>query len=90
MGICSTVARLGALSAPLIADLDSVYPPLPFLIMGGGAVMVGSLSSLLPETRGIVLPETLKEAAALQAGCLPCRKYTQQGEGPRPPQLTDI
>ena len=68
VGICSTVARIGALSAPTIADLDSVYPPLPFLIMGGGAVVVASLSCLLPETRGIVLPETIEEAAALQAG----------------------
>ena len=90
MGICSTVARLGALSAPAIADLDSVFAPLPFLIMGGGAVVVGSLSCLLPETRGIVLPETIREAAALQAG-LPCRKYTQNREERRSlPQLTDI
>ena len=77
VGLCSTVARIGALSAPAIADLDSVYPPLPFLIMGGGAVVVGSLSCLLPETRGIVLPETLQEAAALQAGhCGQKRKAT--------------
>ena len=68
VGICSTVARIGALSAPAIADLDSIYPPLPFLIMGGGAVVVGFLSCFLPETRNIVLPETLEEAAALQVG----------------------
>jgi MFS family permease len=76
VGICSTVARIGALSAPAIANLDSIYAPLPFLIMGGGAVVVGSLSFLLPETRGIALPETIEEAAALEAG-LPCRKNTQ-------------
>ena len=76
VGICSTVARIGALSAPAIADLDSIYAPLPFLIMGGGAVVVGSLSCLLPETRGVVLPETIEEAAALEAG-LPCRKDSQ-------------
>ena len=76
VGICSTVARIGALLAPTIADLDSISAPLPFLIMGGGAVVVGSLSCLLPETRGIVLPRTIEEAAALEAG-LPCRKDTQ-------------
>ena len=75
VGICSTVARIGALCAPAIANLDSVYAPLPFLIMGGGAVVVGCLSFLLPETRGLVLPETIEEAAALEAG-LPCRKNT--------------
>merc|ERR1712013_883446 len=63
------------LGAPAIANLDSVYAPLPFLIMGGGAVVVGCLSFLLPETRGLVLPETIEEAAALEAG-LPCRKNT--------------
>merc|ERR1711974_464652 len=31
VGICSTVARIGALSAPAIANLDSIYAPLPFL-----------------------------------------------------------
>ena len=78
MGICSTVARIGALSAPAIADLDSIYAPLPFLIMGGGAVVVGCLSCLcLPETRGVVLPETIEEAAALQAGLPCCGKDTQ-------------
>ena len=68
VGICSTVARIGALSAPPLADLDSFFEPLPFLIMGGGAVLVGSLSCCLPETKGTALPETLEEAALLEAG----------------------
>merc|ERR1712172_91017 len=70
------VGKAGASACSAIVDLDSIYAPLPFLIMGGGAVVVGSLSCLLPETRGIVLPETIEEAAALEAG-LPCRKDTQ-------------
>ena len=51
-GACSTLARLGALLAPTIADLDSVAYFLPFLIMGGSSVVVGILAFLLPETRG--------------------------------------
>ena len=74
VGLCSTVARIGALSAPAIADLDTVWPPLPFLIMGGAGVLVGCLSCLLPETRGIVLPETIEEAAALESGVACCSK----------------
>ena len=35
---------------------------LPFLIMGGGSIIVGILAFLLPETRGCELPETLEEA----------------------------
>ena len=65
IGLCSTLARIGALLAPSIASLDSVLPFLPFMIMGGAAMLVGSLSFLLPETRGGKLPETVEEAAAL-------------------------
>ena len=65
MGMCSTMARVGALLAPTIADLDSVAAFLPFVIMGGGAIVVGLLAFLLPETRGHNLPETLEEAEAL-------------------------
>jgi len=65
IGLCSTLARIGALLAPSIASLDSVLPFLPFLIMGGAAMLVGSLSFLLPETRGNKLPETVDEAASI-------------------------
>lgn len=65
MGACSTLARLGALLAPTIADLDSVAYFLPFVIMGGSSVVVGILAFLLPETRGCELPATVEEAMAL-------------------------
>jgi len=67
IGLCSTLARIGALLAPVIASLESVLAFLPFVIMGGAAMLVGSLSFLLPETRGGHLPETVEEAAALGA-----------------------
>ena len=60
--MCSTLARFGALLAPTIADLDTVAHFLPFLIMGGGSVIVGVLAFLLPETRGCELPATIEEA----------------------------
>jgi len=65
MGMCSTLARLGALLAPTIADLDTVAYFLPFVIMGGASVIVGILAFLLPETRGCELPATVEEAMAL-------------------------
>ena len=65
IGLCSTLARIGALLAPVIASLESVLAFLPFLIMGGAAMLVGSLSFLLPETRGGQLPETVEEAATI-------------------------
>ena len=63
--MCSTLARLGALLAPTIADLDTVAYFLPFVIMGGASVIVGILAFLLPETRGCELPATVEEAMAL-------------------------
>ena len=68
LGLCSTMARVVGLAAPAVAGLDSVWPPLPFLVMGGSAVVVGSLSYLLPETQGAPLPQTVEEAERLQAG----------------------
>ena len=65
IGLCSTLARIGALLAPVIAGLDSYLSFLPFLIMGGSAILVGSLSFLLPETRGCKLPESIEEAVSI-------------------------
>ena len=68
MGLCSTVARIGAMLAPSIASLDSVLPMLPFLVMGGAAITAGCISFALPETRGTKLPETLEQAEAIGKG----------------------
>jgi len=65
LGMCSTLARFGALLAPTIADLDKVEPWLPFVIMGGGSIIVGILAFLLPETRGCELPATIEEAMTI-------------------------
>ena len=65
MGLCSTVARIGAMLAPSIAGLDSVLAMLPFLVMGGAAIVAGCVSFALPETRGTRLPETLEQAEAI-------------------------
>lgn len=65
MGLCSTVARIGAMLAPSIAGLDSVMTMLPFLVMGGAAIIAGCVSFALPETKGTKLPENLEEAEAI-------------------------
>ena len=65
LGLCSTLARVGALLAPLISGLDSFLPVLPFLLMGSGSILAGAASFLLPETKGARLPETIEEAEAI-------------------------
>ena len=80
-GACSTLARLGALLAPTIADLDSVAYFLPFLIMGGSSVVVGILAFLLPETRGQYQMQTALYGWTLSIGqskikiCILVEKY---------------
>ncbi|KAG0717071.1 Organic cation transporter protein [Chionoecetes opilio] len=54
------MARLGGMGAPFITDLvGSVYPWVPFVIFGSGALLAGAGTFLLPETRGQVLPDTV-------------------------------
>ena len=38
---------------------------LPFLIFGGAAITGGVASTLLPETRGVKLPETVEDVEAI-------------------------
>ena len=63
VGICSTVARLGGIAAPQIILLQSITPSFPFLIFGSTAIAAYFTATLLPETKGVVLAETLAGAA---------------------------
>ncbi|XP_074033259.1 organic cation transporter protein isoform X3 [Leptinotarsa decemlineata] len=62
VGSTSTVARCGALLAPFAPLLGIFYKPLPMIVFGGLSILAGILALQLPETRGIKLPETVKEA----------------------------
>lgn len=61
MGMSSTCARLGGVLAPFIILLADYWRPLPLLIFGAESVIVGLLTLLLPETRGVSLPDTLAD-----------------------------
>jgi len=69
VGTCSVMARIGgAIPAPYIA----LYLPnvtnaaMPYLVMGGAAVLGGCLALLLPETLGFKLPETLEDVERMK------------------------
>ena len=76
MALTGTMARIGGFIAPFIAGIsltkDILFPSyglglgvkdssIPFLIFGGAAIIGGVASSLLPETRGVKLPETVED-----------------------------
>ena len=70
LGVCSTVARLGAVMAPWVAvylpDQDSLPQWVPLLIFGCAAVL-GSLVSLsLPETLGSSLPDDFNDVEMIK------------------------
>ena len=65
VGLCSTCARLGGICAPLVTDLGTISPQLPFLIIGGFSLLGGLAAFWLPETAGKELPDTMEEALAI-------------------------
>jgi len=60
IGLCSTFARVGAMLAPIIANLSNILPSLPFVVMGCSCCIGGVFALFLPETAGKPLPDTLE------------------------------
>jgi len=68
IGLCSLMARLGALFSPLLELLaGATSDQVPMFILGGFAVSSGLLTiAFLPETLGAGLPEDLEDIASLK------------------------
>ncbi|KFP25462.1 Solute carrier family 22 member 13, partial [Colius striatus] len=57
VGLCSMAARAAGILAPLIHLLDQYHHAIPIAIYGSAPVVGGLLCYLLPETRGVDLPD---------------------------------
>ncbi|KAL2307154.1 hypothetical protein Nmel_000102 [Mimus melanotis] len=57
VGLCSTMARVAGILAPLIIPLDQYHRAIPMAIFGSIPAVVALLCILLPETRGIDLAD---------------------------------
>eukprot|EP00076_Gallus_gallus_P047614 XP_418528.5 solute carrier family 22 member 13-like [Gallus gallus] len=57
VGLCSMVARVAGIIAPLILLLEQHHRAIPMAIYGGTTVLGGLLCFLLPETRGVELAD---------------------------------
>ena len=64
MGVSSMSSRVSGIIAPFILELETVWPPFPFLVFGVLSILSGLLSLLLPETNNRKLPETMEEGEA--------------------------
>eukprot|EP00058_Branchiostoma_floridae_P003256 XP_002588744.1 hypothetical protein BRAFLDRAFT_238294 [Branchiostoma floridae] len=61
VGASSMWSRVGGIASPFVMLSQTVWGPLPYLIFGGLSVLAGLAAMLLPETRGVRLPDTLEE-----------------------------
>lgn len=75
LGLCSMFARIGGMTAPYLLQLTIFGPSFPFLTIGCVAIGAGLISTVLPETKGKKLPDTLEEVAMLKNGQSPHRQY---------------
>uniref|UniRef100_UPI00398E4170 solute carrier family 22 member 6-A-like n=1 Tax=Pristiophorus japonicus TaxID=55135 RepID=UPI00398E4170 len=60
MGLVTTMARIGAMVAPVVKLMDDYISFLPMVIYGGMAIMSGGTSFFLPETLNTPLPDTIE------------------------------
>ncbi|KAJ8262206.1 hypothetical protein GJAV_G00163740 [Gymnothorax javanicus] len=69
VGICSLSSKIGSMTSPFLVFMGTYNNALPYIVMGLLALAMGLLSLLIPETRGIVLPEDLSQVQAVKCCC---------------------
>ncbi|CAG5109617.1 Oidioi.mRNA.OKI2018_I69.chr2.g4136.t1.cds [Oikopleura dioica] len=68
IGLCSSVARIGGICAPIVALLAVVNPSLPYIIFGVLGLTGAFLTLLLEETLDKVLPDTVEQGEKFGVG----------------------
>ncbi|XP_022088432.1 organic cation transporter protein-like [Acanthaster planci] len=61
LGASSMAARISGILCPIILILGKYWEPLPLCVFGGGSVLAGLLSLILPETLCRDMPDTVQD-----------------------------
>ncbi|XP_008330420.1 solute carrier family 22 member 4 isoform X2 [Cynoglossus semilaevis] len=81
MGMCSSAARIGSITAPYVIYLGTYNKALPYILMGSLTIASSIVNWFLPETLNKDLPETVEQMQECQGLCsgLKKKKYVENG-----------
>ncbi|XP_031695143.1 solute carrier family 22 member 4-like [Anarrhichthys ocellatus] len=85
MGMCSSAARIGSITAPYVIYLGTYNKVLPYILMGSLTIASSVVNFFLPETLNRDLPETMEQMQEYQGLCNGPKKrnYVVKDEGRR-------
>uniref|UniRef100_A0A3P9B5C7 Solute carrier family 22 member 5 n=1 Tax=Maylandia zebra TaxID=106582 RepID=A0A3P9B5C7_9CICH len=69
MGMCSSAARVGSITAPYVIFLGTYNKVLPYILMGSLTIASSVVNLFLPETLHKDLPETVEQMQKCQGLC---------------------
>ncbi|XP_012502293.1 PREDICTED: solute carrier family 22 member 1 isoform X2 [Propithecus coquereli] len=70
MMVCSSLCDVGGIITPFVVfRLMEMWQDLPLAVFAALGLAAGGMTLLLPETKGVALPETIEDAEKLQSEC---------------------
>uniref|UniRef100_A0A3Q0S856 Solute carrier family 22 member 5 n=1 Tax=Amphilophus citrinellus TaxID=61819 RepID=A0A3Q0S856_AMPCI len=77
MGMCSSAARVGSITAPYVIFLGTYNKVLPYILMGSLTIASSVVNFFLPETLHKDLPETVEQMQESMANLpIPCEAHS--------------
>ncbi|XP_027886288.1 solute carrier family 22 member 5 [Xiphophorus couchianus] len=91
MGMCSSAARIGSITAPYVIYLGTYNKVLPYILMGSLTIASSVVNFFLPETFNKDLPETVEQMQECHGFCgrSEKKKYFQNGASRNRPILQE-
>ncbi|KAK2873212.1 hypothetical protein QQF64_017040 [Cirrhinus molitorella] len=81
IGMCSSAARIGSITAPYIIFLGTFNKYLPYILMGSLTIASSITNMFLPETFEKVLPETLEQMQKCKSFIRRDKHTLEEGKG---------